>query len=80
MKSFAQDIATHCGDMVMVTFNTFTEIPWYEVFEVDHNIKMFVMMMLLANALSPGESCPIANSRVCDEVTFALRKWTLNLN
>ena len=41
MKSVAQDIATHCKDVAMVTFNTFTDIPWYEVFGVDRNIKMF---------------------------------------
>ena len=41
MKSFAQDIANHCGDAAMVTFNTFSEIPWYTVFGVDQNLKMF---------------------------------------
>ena len=41
MKRFAQDIANNCGDVAMVTFTTFTDIPWYEVFGVDRNIKMF---------------------------------------
>lgn len=41
MKRFAQEIANSCGDVAMVTFNTFTEIPWYEVFGVNRDIKMF---------------------------------------